>query len=308
MMLREADPMDPTFDRVIATGNDKGGVGKTSITDNCAGQFARSGYRVLIVDLNRQANTLRDFGLKGSDIDDEGKGLAGALMLDYSLVPKKVPRRENLYILPGGRHLASLTFHVNELSRTEGPKANFILRNALKAIVGKFDLIIIDTPPENLALLDLALAAARWLLIPIKSDETSIDGMKRVAENFVTARQINPRLALMGTVLFATNRTATNIHKETYDEVSEAFGGNSPMFTTFIGHSEALAKRARKLGKLVHELEREAAEQPQWWQVLREGGTNRNAIPRTASTVSADYSKLCFEIVNKINEAEKGEQ
>lgn len=305
-MLQKIDAQDDSFDRVITAGNDKGGVGKTSITTNCAGQFARSGYRVLVVDMNRQGNTLRDFGMKDTELDDGGKGLGKALMFEDRLTPVKVPGRENLYLLPGGPKLRGLDRHVSELMQEEGADANFILRKALAPLVSKFDLIIIDTPPENLILLDLALAASRWLLIPIRSDETSIDGMKRVAEHFVRARQVNPRLSLMGTVLFATNRSATNIHRETYEDVSRAFGGKSPMFATFIGNSEALAKRARKVGRLVHELEKDAAEQPAWFEVLKAGGASpERPIPATASTVSADYSKLCVEMVTKISEAEE---
>src|ERR1700750_3267963 len=58
---------DFALGRVIAIVNDKGGVGKTSIAANLAGQFAAAGYRCLLIDLNRQANLTDDLGYRGSD-------------------------------------------------------------------------------------------------------------------------------------------------------------------------------------------------------------------------------------------------
>src|SRR5690349_22406800 len=78
---------DFALGRVIAIVNDKGGVGKTSIAANLAGQFAAAGYRCLLIDLNRQANLADDLGYRGSEFDDEGAGLLGSIIARTPLRP-----------------------------------------------------------------------------------------------------------------------------------------------------------------------------------------------------------------------------
>ena len=79
---------DFALGRVIAIVNDKGGVGKTSIAANLAGQFAGADYRCLLIDLNRQANLADDLGYRGSDADDQGAGCWAA-----SSPARRSPRR-----------------------------------------------------------------------------------------------------------------------------------------------------------------------------------------------------------------------
>ncbi|MGW8526969.1 ParA family protein [Nocardiopsis sp. NPDC055824] len=295
--MSEEDPMG----RVILLANDKGGVGKTSTTSNCAGQFALNGYKVLVVDLNNQGNAVIDFGCAEDPINDEGEALFEAITMGRPIVPQLVPERDNLWLASGGEQLEDIPQLVASRRIKHGANANLALRKSLEPVAGKFDIILVDTPPENLIMLDLGLAAARWLLIPTKTDTASIRGMRRVASHFVPAREINPEIMLMGAVLFATGRTSTKIHSETYAEIEEAFGGNSPLFKSFVGHSEALARAMRSQGKLAHELEKEAADQPAWWQALRSGGKDATKqIPGTATNISSDYSQICVEMVEII--------
>ncbi|MFC7331382.1 ParA family protein [Marinactinospora rubrisoli] len=303
----ETDRTHQGVARIICWANDKGGVGKTSCTTNCAAQFSFNGFKVLIVDLNNQGNAVYDLGCKDSDINDQGANLAKAVMFGDALAPRKVPGRENLYIIPGGNHLANLPFNIISNKSTQGAKANLALRNALLPIAGEFDLIFIDTPPENLTMLDLALATSRWLMIPTRTDAASIGGMERVAQRFVEARQVNPHLRLMGAVLFATGRGAKAIHAKAYRKIERAFGGNSPAFRAFIGYSEALAQEARNDGKLAHELEALAAEQPAWWKALKDraDGKDIKRVPSTATNVSSDYSNVCVEMIDIITAAEE---
>ena len=297
------------FSRVIVWANDKGGVGKTSTSVNCAGQFAKNGFKVLLVDMNNQGNAVIDLGCEKDPINDKGSALAQALTFNGRLEPKPVPGRDGFFIITGGEMLESVPLHIGLQRSKDGHQADLALRRALEPIAEDFDLVFIDTPPENLLMLDLALAVARWLMIPTKTDSASISGMRRVAAQFARARRINPCLALMGAVLFATTRNATRIHKTAYEEIERSFGGKSPLFKAFIGHSEALAQDARKRdnGKLVHELEAMAADQPQWWEALRSGTKEAHRVSLTASTVSTDYSNVCLEMINIINRAEQAE-
>jgi chromosome partitioning protein len=290
--------------RTIAIANDKGGVGKTSLTANLSALYATAGYKVLIVDLNRQANLADDLGYRGSPIDDQGVAFITALQHGQALKPQSVPGRSGLDVIVGGESLTSLTAIVLSNLSTQGVDAYLALARALAPAAEPYDLILIDTPPENTTLVDLALRAARWLLIPTKSDKGGVGGMRLLAGRFTAARQTNPALGLLGVVLFATGRNSTAIHRSVRQAVEQEFGaGNSPMLTTFIGAAEKLAKDARDAGRVIHELESDAAKQPAWWESLR-AGERVNRIPPTATNVAEDYRKLAAEVLDILAAAE----
>lgn len=295
--------------RCIAIANDKGGVGKTSVTANLAALYSEAGYKVLVVDLNRQANLSDDLGYRDSEIDDQGLGLLLALQLGQALTPKPVPNRPGLDVIPGGTKLTSLTAVIITSLSTQGNSAYSALAAALAPIAEPYDLILIDTPPENTTLVDLALRAARWLLMPTKSDGGGLVGMKLLAERFVAAKADNPNLGLLGVVLFATGRNSVAIHREVRAEVEQAFGATgSPMLTSFIGSAEKLARETRKNGRVAHELESDAAQQPTWWESLRAGEKGTRSIPPTAATVAEDYRKLAGEVLDILGAAEGAQQ
>jgi chromosome partitioning protein len=292
------------LERVIALINDKGGVGKTSLTANLGGQLAAAGYRVLLIDLNRQANLAEDLGYRRQpDIHDEGAGLLSALLAGTPLKPVSGVR-DNLDVIPGGRRLEDLTPLMLSRFQNRGRKAFLALAEALAPIAGNYDIILIDSPPENTILEDLALGAARWVLIPTKSDSGSLIGMKLVAERFKLAREINPLVGLLGVALFATGTSATAIHAEVRADIAEAFGAESPMFAAIIRHSERTAKDSRKLGRLAHELEVDASHQPAWWEALRTGERSVTRISATAASVSSDYRQLATEVLDVLALAE----
>jgi cellulose biosynthesis protein BcsQ len=188
-----------------------------------------------------------------------------------------------------------------------GRSAFLALARALAPAAAGYDLVLVDTPPENTLLVDLALGAARWLLMPTRTDGGGLVGMQLLAERFTIAREINSQLALLGVVLFGTNRTATAIHRGVRADVEAAFGqGSSPVLTAIIGHSESIAKETRKRGRVAHELESDASTQPQWWEALRAGERTGPRIPPTASNVAEDYRKLGAELLDLLAAAEGG--
>jgi chromosome partitioning protein len=291
------------LDRVVALINDKGGVGKTSLVANVGGQAAAAGYRVLVVDLNRQANLADDLGYRDRDgVDDGGLGLLTSLMTATAL--RAVPGvRENLDVIPGGARLTDLTPLIVSRFAAGGRAAFLALAQALAPIAGDYDLILIDSPPENTTLADLALGAARWVVMPTRSDSGGLVGMKLVAERFQLAREINPNLKLMGVALFASGTGSTAIRAEVRQDVEEAFGGHSPMFEASVRYSERTARDCRKRGLLAHELEVAAAQQPAWWQTLRDGNP-ASRLSRAVSSVSADYQQMTAEVLQLLAGAE----
>lgn len=315
-MSKHAEQLDyrDVLARVIAVTNDKGGVGKTSIVANVGGQLAAAGYRVLLVDLNRQANLADDLGTRGTTVDDQGEGLLTAIVLEGKQ-PLQVASgvRPNLDLVHGGTRLEALTpLMVSKqmgVGRENGRDPYLALADVLAPVAEHYDVILIDTPPENFILTDLALAAARWVLMPTKTDIGGLVGMGLVAERFEKAQRINPYLGLLGSVLFATGTNSTAIHTEARTAIVDAFGGDSPLFSSVIRHAERPALEARKLGKLAHELEIEAASQPAWWQALRD--PSRKPVQRvsaTAASVAADYRELAGEILSVLRDMEAAQE
>ena len=304
-MAQHAEDLDreDALARVLAVVNDKGGVGKTSICSNVAGQLAAAGYQVLLVDLNRQANLSDDLGFRDTHQDDQGRGLVQSLQYREPLVPVR-NIRDRLDIIGGGTNLEHLTALMITRVGQEGREAFTVLGDVLAPIADDYDITIIDCPPESTILTDLALGAARWVLMPTRSDAGGMIGMSLVAQRFKLARQINPHVGLLGAVLFGTGSRSVAIHSEVRAQAERAFGGASPMFTTTIRYAEKTAQDSRRLGKLAHELEEELASQPAWWESLRIGGKPSRRLSATAASVSADYRDLAAEVLDVLRQAE----
>lgn len=305
MAQHQADlDRDEALARVLAIVNDKGGVGKTSIAANMAGQLAAAGFQVLLVDLNRQANLSDDLGIRNSGLNDDGRGLVHSIQYGEPFRPVREVRAR-LDIVCGGTYLEMLTpLMISQVSNV-GRDAYRALGDVLVPIADDYDITIIDTPPESTILTDLALGAARWVLMPTRSDAGGLVGMTLVAQRFKLARQINPNITLLGAVLFGTGTRSVAIHNEVRARVAEAFGGQSPMFTTNIRYAEKTAQDARRLGKLAHELEEELASQPAWWEALRSGRAGTPRLSSTAASVSADYRDLAAEVLDVLRDAEE---
>jgi chromosome partitioning protein len=306
-----AAPDQPDGDalaRTIAMVNDKGGVGKTSLVANLAGQFAAAGYRCLLVDLNRQANLADDLGFRDGPVDDHGAGLLLSIVGGSPLRPSEGVR-PGLDVVPGGARLVDLVPLMVSRVQEQGREAFRALADVLAPVAGDYDLVFVDCPPETTILTDLALTAARWVLMPTKSDVGGLVGMRLVGERFALARELNPALGLLGAVLFATGSRSRVVHAEVREAVARAFGGHSPLFTTSIRHAERTAQDARRLGKLAHELEQEVAAQPAWWAALRAGQKEDGGrrLSPTAASVAGDYRDLGVELLTLLREAEESD-
>ena len=300
---QDRGPAAAPLARTIAMVNDKGGVGKTSLVANLAGQFAGAGYRCLLVDLNRQANLADDLGFRDGPADDHGVGLVTSIVAGTPLVPV-AGVRPDLDVVPGGSRLADLVPLLVGRMQEHGRAAFRALAEVLAPVAGDYDLTFVDCPPEAPILTDLALTAARWVLMPTRSDTGGLIGMRLVGERFALAREQNPDLGLLGAVLFATGTRSRRVHAEVRAAVTEAFGGRSPMFAASIRHAERTAQDARRLGKLAHELEVDLAAQPAWWAALREPTGAARRISPTASGVAGDYRALGIELLTLLRAAE----
>ncbi|WP_028471551.1 ParA family protein [Nocardioides alkalitolerans] len=295
---------DGVLDRVIAVINGKGGVLKTTLVANIGGLLAASGFRVLLVDLDPQGNLAEDLGYTGDERDDEGIALSKSLIFGGALEPVRAVR-ENLDVLPGGAALDQATAALAVKANKSPDDAKLALANALRPIAGDYDMILLDCPPGDETLQTASIAAARWALVPVKSDKSSRKGLTAVASRLDSVVSINPTLDLLGVVLVATGSGSKAIHREAREGIAALFGGDSDVtFTATVRHSEATAQATRERGLLVHELEERVSNGPKWYEIRAGSARAEGLAPRSAGSVADDLQAVAQELVTRITAAE----
>jgi chromosome partitioning protein len=231
--------------RVIAVANQKGGVGKTTTAVNLAACIAELGKRVLLVDLDPQANATSGVGLEKT----EGGSAYQVLLGEGTLLDKVRPTAySGLQIVPSELDLCGVEV---ELARSE----NHLRRvsDLLAPVVdsGRFDLILIDCAP-SLGILTLnAFAAAQALLVPLQCEYYALEGISMITRIMDQLRtgNINPNLELLGVVMTMFD-SRTNLSNQVVNEVRNHFG--EKVFDTVIPRTTRLAE-APSFGKpIIH--------------------------------------------------------
>ena len=204
--------------KIVAISNQKGGVGKTTTAINLSACLAEQGQRVLLIDLDPQANAT-----SGLDVEPEdGLSLYGPLTGAGAAADFIKPTRiENLSIIPSHMELAGCEI---DLARTNNHLSQ--LRDLLQPLktASAFDYAILDTPPSLGVLMTSALAAADELIIPLQCEYFGLEGLAKIVHvvDQIRASGANPDVQIEGIVMTMFD-PRTNLAQQVVSDVKRHF-------------------------------------------------------------------------------------
>ncbi len=215
--------------------NQKGGVGKTTTAVNVAACAASLGKRILLLDLDPQANATSGLGLEKL----EGGSAYRPLFGEGTLLDKIRPTAwEGLSMIPSEVDMCGADI---ELARAENHLHR--LKMALEPVVasGRFDLILVDCPPALGVLTLNAFAAVEGLMVPLQCEYYSLEGISMVTRviNQLRENGVNPRLSLVGVVMTMYDGR-TKLAQQVVGDVRQHFGDQ--VFETVIPRTTRLAE------------------------------------------------------------------
>lgn len=220
---------------VIAVANQKGGVGKTTTTVNLAACLASDGWRVLLVDVDSQANATSGLGIEKKEGGSVYQPLLGEGRLEDKIVSTEFDR---LDLIPSEVDLCGAEV---ELAQSENHL--FRLKEALRPIADseRYDVILLDCPP-SLAIVTLnAFVSADWLIVPLQCEYYALEGvamLTRVVDQLRDAGA-NTEIELLGVVMTMFD-SRTRLSHQVVGEVRNYF--HDKVFDTIIPRTTRLAE------------------------------------------------------------------
>lgn len=241
-MTRREDTSRGYARRVVVVTNQKGGVGKTTLTRELGLALAAGGLTVLLVDSDAQGNLTKS--LVQDTSDETFAGQAGSAELAAGLEGEEsepFSLREHADLLAGGR---SLSFFERRYFG-EVDCYHRLKKLLSRSLFETYDLVLIDTPPSLGMLTVNALAAADGLLIPMSPAQYTMQGTNELLARVTKSREtLNPDLELVGAIINAYDPVPV-IVKEIVQEIRGSFGTScfEAVITKSIRIEEAIAEK-----------------------------------------------------------------
>jgi len=238
--------------RIIAIANQMGGVGKTTTAVNLSASIAAAGHRVLLVDMDPQANASSGVGVQTEELEHSiYELLIGKSSPEETILSTQVP---GLGLLPATPRLSGL-----EVELVDQAERSHFLRRGLDAIAEFYDYILIDCPPSLGLITVNVLTAARSVLIPIQCEYYALEGLGQLLNTVTRIQQgLNPQLFIEGILMTMYDRRL-NLSRQVAAEAIEYFGDR--VYKTVIPRNVKLSE-SPSFGKpvLLYDLESSGAQ------------------------------------------------
>ncbi len=245
--------------RIIAVGNQKGGVGKTTNTVHIGRALAEIGRKVLIIDLDMNHGTTRHFGIEPEAFLGTFDLMVGDeeplnLVLTHEDAEEGVSLPENLALIPASRKLESIDQAILTKSKFVTPLE--VLKTPLNKLRGHFDYIFLDTAPNATLPTLAAYMNADYFILSAMPDPFAIAGLNDALRDIMDAKERgNYNLVLLGVVISGFDKR-TSLANALSNFVEESFksdaNADSIKFKTTIGRSTVIPQ-TQKVGKTLFE-------------------------------------------------------
>lgn len=233
--------------KVITIGSYKGGVGKSANSCLISFTLAKMGYKVLVVDMDSQANSTKTLMLTKNRIeketDQEVRPIERTLLASFqkgTFVGSEIKIMENLYLLPNFVDFQDFARFLYTNFQTQEER-DYCLKKLLDEIKNEYDYVFIDTPPMNKEISRSAVIASDYVLISLQTQEHSLTGAENFIQDLITIKgEYDLNIDLLG-ILCVLQKNGGKVDEYIIEQAIEDFGPEN-IFKTKIRQMERIKR------------------------------------------------------------------